>query len=434
MARAVSPWGIALAATLWALDVRWTFATFLHPPSRHLVTDMGIYLDRGRAMVSSPRSAWDTFTPPGYPAFIAVLDRAFPGDADAIGGAQAVLGALTVGLSVLFAFRLDRSRATAAITGAALAVYFPLVLYTGFVLTETLFAFLLLGGTLAATESLRRGARAHAVVAGLAFGLAVLVRPSLLLAAPFLASAVLGRRARVRRAGRWITATAGATLLPAILANSIALGRPASVATNGGVNFYLAWQDCRSVRTTAEGPIREISTFYTRAHHERACERPEPFYEEGPYYRAGLAALSSDPARVGRGFDAVREGLGVAPRRAFPDQPFWPGSVVDDDAIDTFSRGFAPFVAAPAFVHWVVLRWRARRGARRERGAVARRVAGALLFGVLVALFLYNGNPRVRVSADPLAVALAASAWVALGRGVAKRVATARRRATGLSA
>ena len=39
-----------------------------------------------------------------------------------------------------------------------------------------------------------------------------------------------------------------------------------------------------------------------------------------------------------------------------------------------------------------------------------------------ILLYAYNGNPRVRVSSDPIAIALAASAWVALGRRVRSAV------------
>ncbi|XXX72490.1 glycosyltransferase family 39 protein [Sorangium sp. So ce134] len=411
-----APSAVAALAGLAALAPRLRFALEEHPPRLYLFGDMAIYLERGASLARGARTAWDTFTPPGYPALLALLHAAAPGELWLVGACHAALGALTAALAALFAYRLDRSLAVAALAGLATALYFPLVFYTGFVLTETTFAFLLMLFAWLELRALERGRAALGLAAGGVLGLAVLVRPSLLAFLPFVALRA------ARRAERHERRVAGATLLAAALViapvsahTSWLLGRPALVATNGGVNFFLAHSECRSVRSSAGGEIVEVSTHYNRAHFERRCELPPPLLDEGAYYRAGLAEIAEHPSRLLRAWTGVAEGLGLAPRRAWPNQPFWPGSMEHEGLLDASSRLFAPLVLLPALVH-AIARWR-RGAARREGdGARARWLAWAILASVGVALYAYNGNPRVRVSSDPLALALAASAWAAGAR------------------
>lgn len=436
----------ALAALvgLVALVPRWRFAVEEHPPRLYVFGDMALYLERGVALAQRARAAWDTFTPPGYPALLALLHAAAPGDLALVGACQAALGALTAALTALFAYRLDRSLAVAALAGLATALYFPLVFYAGFVLTETTFAFLLLLFAwleLRALEHGRdRGRAALGLAAGGVLGLAVLVRPSLLAFLPWVAFRAATGAAPDRR-------VAGATLLACALViapvsahTSWLLGRPALVATNGGVNFFLAHSACRSVRSAAGGEVVEVSTHYNRTHFERRCELPRPFLDEGAYYRAGFAEIAEHPGRLLRAWTGVAEGLGLAPRRAWPNQPFWPGSVEHEAVLDASSRLFVPAVLLPAIVHAIARAWGARRGrgggsgeggvAREEGpgadpGARARGIAWAILASVGVVLYVYNGNPRVRVSSDPLALALAASAWAAGARRLLESFALA---------
>ncbi|WP_434041116.1 MULTISPECIES: phospholipid carrier-dependent glycosyltransferase [Sorangium] len=445
-----APAALAALVGLVALVPRWGFAVEEHPPRLYVFGDMAIYLERGVALTERARTAWDTFTPPGYPALLALLHAAAPGDLALVGACQAALGALTAALAALFAYRLDRSLAVAALAGLATALYFPLVFYAGFVLTETAFAFLLLLFAwleLRALEHGRdRGRAALGLAAGGALGLAVLVRPSLLAFLPWVAfRAARGAGPDRRVAGATLLACA-LVIAPVSAHTSWLLGRPALVATNGGVNFYLAHSACRSVRSTAGGEVVEVSTHYNRTHFERRCELPRPFLDEGAYYRAGLAEIAEHPGRLLRAWTGVAEGLGLAPRRAWPNQPFWPGSVEHEAVLDASSRLFVPLVLLPAVVHAIARARGARRGrgggggegeeggeagAAREggpgadAGARARGIAWAILASVVVVLYVYNGNPRVRVSSDPLALALAASAWAAGARRLLESFALA---------
>jgi hypothetical protein len=106
---------------------------------------------------------------------------------------QAVLGVVTVALIGLLAGRLFGRRAGFAAAAIA-AVYPPLVLAGGSLLTESLSLPLVVGGLLLALEHRRRGGLRWAVLAGLVTGVAVLTREnSVVLLAPLALLVWVGR-------------------------------------------------------------------------------------------------------------------------------------------------------------------------------------------------------------------------------------------------
>ncbi|MDB4997014.1 MAG: hypothetical protein JWM74_4446 [Myxococcaceae bacterium] len=162
---------------------------------------MELYDARARALLAGTGSIVDAFTPPGYPAFLALIYAA-GGGLRAVGAVHAVLGALTAALTFPVAWRLHRSRIGAGLASLLVALHVPLVVYTGFVLTETLFAFLVvLWAWLAilAHDRRSRGGTFMAALAGLTLGVAIAVRPNLALVLPLLALVAWTRRRPGRR-------------------------------------------------------------------------------------------------------------------------------------------------------------------------------------------------------------------------------------------
>jgi hypothetical protein len=147
----------------------------------------------------------DTFITPGYPLFLAAffaagqdLDDVYP----RILTAQALLSALTVGVLLLISTRV-LPFAWAAIVGLLAAVSPHAITFSGYLLTETLFTFLLSLGVYSAIRlwSVKTLPWAFAFAAFIA--IAALVRPAVLLfpllALPLLlaGSRFLGQRLRV---------------------------------------------------------------------------------------------------------------------------------------------------------------------------------------------------------------------------------------------
>lgn len=402
---------------LLALWVRWDFAVEEHPPSHYLVGDMGIYASQAQRIFHI-RDAWDTFTPPGYPAFLALI-----GDIERVGAIQAILGALTTVLTMFIARRLDRSPWVAFIAGLISALYFPLIFYSGVVLSETLFAFLLVSflGLVVYASSLR--SRWIAASAGVVLASAILVRPSLLTFLPFFLA--MSWRDKHPHILRFVLTSALITIIPVAMHTSIVLGRPAVVASNGGINFFLAHSECKLVRSTAPGRVISVSTHYTRTHYDRECVIDHSFLDESWFYRMGLTNIVQQPRRLLVALDGLREGLGLVPHRSWPNQPYWPGSTQYDAEINWFSRAYFWLLLLPALLHGFF--GQTIRTSNPEVRLV-RQLCWVLLASVGIAIYVYNGNPRVRVSSDPIAIVLAASAVVAAGRHLAMKLRRISRR------
>jgi len=123
----------------------------------------------------------DSFRDPGYPALMALwmfltddFDRWYQG----VLMTQAVLGALTAGFAFVIA-RLCLSLRWAVLVGVLAAVWPHSLTAPQYLLSETLFGFFVTASVLGLAVAMRRGSRAWAVLAGLCFGLGVLVNPIL---------------------------------------------------------------------------------------------------------------------------------------------------------------------------------------------------------------------------------------------------------------
>jgi 4-amino-4-deoxy-L-arabinose transferase-like glycosyltransferase len=399
--------GLLFVLFLVALQPRLAFVEE-HPPTYYLVSDMAIYRERAIRMLDGPTDVWDAFTPPGYPAFVALLFAIFGRDDGVVALAQAALGAGAVVLAYLAARRLGASPVAALVAFAMLAFYPPLVLYTGFFLTETLFSFLLaLAFVLFASAAASRR-DVLAAAAGLAFACGAAVRPNLLLAIPLLALVVFVRRddPRLRRAAAIALVAAIPVLAAASIRASRLAGRPVLVATNGGVNFYLAHTDARGLRFPAGDAVREISTYTSRARAGPIEELTVHAHDDRAFFRLGVARVRAAPlAAAGRAIAAVCDGLGAGRVGGRENPPYWPGWMGHDDALVRWLRAMLALGTVPAIAH-ALLRIRAP-----DEASVPRLVALALVASVIVTLAMFLGNPRVRVSFDPLLIALAAAAW-----------------------
>ncbi len=121
------------------------------------------------------------FIPPGYPAFLAVLIWLTPEDIDAYWVVlilQSVLGACTAAL-VFLTVRRFMNLHLSLLAGGLTIVSPHLIVMTGYVLTETLFTFLLSLSIFVLLEGWMRPSFKLVFFAGLIIGMAGLVRPSI---------------------------------------------------------------------------------------------------------------------------------------------------------------------------------------------------------------------------------------------------------------
>jgi hypothetical protein len=203
---------------------------------------------------------------------------------------------VTIGLSYWLG-RLLFDRAAGFVAGLLVALDSVLILHEHYILSEPIFTLLLLTASLVFVIALRRDQTRWYLLAGLAFGLAVLARPvaqSVLLAVPI---ALLAQRGRVRAAWRpTLIVLLGATLLifPWMLRNKLTYG---SFSTSGSGRFLSA----RVVKHDRGYTFYDSSTQYDplerrarQIFQSEADARPE----EGPIYSRYRSELGLSEAEA----------------------------------------------------------------------------------------------------------------------------------------
>jgi 4-amino-4-deoxy-L-arabinose transferase-like glycosyltransferase len=173
--------------------------------------------------------------PVGYSALLAAAYRVF-GVGLAVGPVvNAVIGTLLVVVVHRLALRgltENRARIAAGLT----ALHPGLIIYSAVLMNELLCALLVLTG---AWITVRRLRWANAFIAGVAFGLATLVRPSALFVAPLVALILPLPRLTALARSAVVTVIAVATVLPWSFRNCRVMDGCALVSTNGGWNLAI---------------------------------------------------------------------------------------------------------------------------------------------------------------------------------------------------
>jgi 4-amino-4-deoxy-L-arabinose transferase-like glycosyltransferase len=174
--------------------------------------------------------------PVGYSALLGAAYKLFGSGLWVAPLLNAVFGALLAGVIYLLA-RTCLSRARACVAGGLVALHPGLIAYSALVMTE-LFAALLLS-TAALLLLIFRGRPRGYVIAGLVFGVAILVRPSSLLLLPLAAFVESGTWLRSARAVAIVSGVALLVVLPWTIRNCQRFDGCALVSTNGGWNLAI---------------------------------------------------------------------------------------------------------------------------------------------------------------------------------------------------
>lgn len=254
---------LLIAVTLVALAVRLVWNLKLHPPSEYVYSDMGGYVGRADRLLDSPlvRRPDEAFFPFGAHYLLAAVKAVFgKGNTAATAIYQAVIGAFTVTFMTAMSQRLTgharrapraRGRLIPGIVGLVGALYYPLISYGGYHLSEAPYAFFLSASALLTLRLADDGHRGDAWLLGLTLGLAATVRPQVLMSLPFLGALWLVRRRELKRVRLGLLLRA-AIPLGVVLALSAArahyhTGRYSVVAQNGAVNRVFG--RCHNVKT-----------------------------------------------------------------------------------------------------------------------------------------------------------------------------------------
>jgi len=376
----------------------------------------------GFARIGPGPTGETAFRPPGYPVFLAGVY--------ALGGrgwtqtsrrivagrvANALVGTAIVALIGLLAAQLFDRRVALVAMGLA-AVYVPLILIGGALMSEPLFAALLLGSLTAAVHHRRSAHRYRwAVLAGMLAGLAILTRANAAILLLPLAFAVWDGRPRWSRGAlvppAMLVAVAVLTVAPWTVRNAVVLGAFVPVSTQLGTSLAGTYNN--AARSDRENPATWRSL--------RRVPEYQHLTAPSAWRRVGEAKLERELRAVALD-DAADHPAYVA------DVAFWNTVRALDLAGLDWSRHTASTVSvtpgwadAGVFAFWVVAAL-ALAGALTPR---ARRVplyvaaVPALLY--LSVVFLAFETPRYRTGIDPFVVLLAAVALVVAGDAVRGR-------------
>jgi 4-amino-4-deoxy-L-arabinose transferase-like glycosyltransferase len=180
---------------------------------------------------------------PGYPYFLAGLYRVFGDSVTVAEVANAVLGAATVGVLYLLAYRLFDSR-TARIAAVMLAVFPGQVLYASVLFSEPLFTFALMLALVlmvAARDRAASGGWFWLVAFGAAVGAAALIRPTglaLFVVAPVYWAASTRDWGALLRWSAVAGVTAALVLVPWTVRNYRAMDTFVVVTSSTGLNIW----------------------------------------------------------------------------------------------------------------------------------------------------------------------------------------------------
>jgi hypothetical protein len=244
---------------------------------------------------------------PGYPAFLALIGAGSKGEAHSpwrVKIAQSAIGGVTVWLIGAIALRAAGRRAGLAAAALA-AVYPPLVWISAYVFSETLYSLVALlaarvlqlavdrdlppeGGSHKALVN-SRATRLACVTGGLA-GVAILIRPAMLVFLP-LAAIWLIARGQVRLAATLLL-TAALVVAPWTIRNARVHDRFVLVASEGGVTFWTGNHPlARGEGDLAANPGLKLAEIeFRRAHPGLSAEALEPLY-----YRAAWQWIAAHP-------------------------------------------------------------------------------------------------------------------------------------------
>ena len=238
--------------------VRVIAGLWLHPPLNYVYSDSQGYVNRAIRLAKGVRlNRFDTFFPPGTHIILALPLKIFGTGRTGLWAASVLWTLLSCAVPWLawrFSLRV-MSRRAAAVTTALCAAWPLFIAYGIFFMSEIPSLVLLLATLILAfrvAETTGRAKLLYALAAGLTAGVALAVRPQLVLNVMVAAVTVIAAK-------HWLRALAVAavgaaiTLVPVLALNAHAAGRFVGISENGGLNFFQGHCPVRGVRTVKPG-------------------------------------------------------------------------------------------------------------------------------------------------------------------------------------
>jgi 4-amino-4-deoxy-L-arabinose transferase-like glycosyltransferase len=390
--------GSWIAILAVALLIRLAFVVVV--PKQIQFSDASQFEAIGRLLAEQGTYGHQTLRPPGYPTFIAGVYRVFGEDLRVLRVAEALVSTLAVALLGLVGARWF-GRTAGLLTATLTAVHPVLAFLPSTQYSENVAVLMTVAALGASLSAIRQGGLPRWILAGVLFGLAVLVRPNLVLLLPGLALGAAFALHRERRG--WlipfvVTALAMAlTLAPWTVRNHREHGRWYFVSTGGGRQFWAGNNPWISGRTTESMQPDSV---------EQAEFNKLPwndFVHEQWFYRKGFEFIRAYPGRAARLYFAKLGNL----LALYPD-------TVTRIYINDWSRWAQGLSSVAIYLGTLIglSRWR--------REPLLWPLAGAsVTFALANAVFF--SCMRYRMAFEPCLLLLAGFGWALVWNGLASR-------------
>jgi 4-amino-4-deoxy-L-arabinose transferase-like glycosyltransferase len=404
-------WLLLLFVLALAVRVVWVLYSHKAPDGLH---DQVAYdslargiLDR-RAYINPWLDVPTAYFPPGYPAALAVVYGVFGRGALWGGMFNALLGAGTVVITYELARRL-LGPSVARVAGLLLAFFPNQVFYTGTLLSEVLFTFLLMAGLLVlmAEPWPREGiSLKRLALAALFLGAATMVRAIVLIIPVALLIYwlwVFPNRSRVLAQVGVVLLVFAAVILPWTIRNAVTMHAFVLISTNSGDDFCLGHNEAANGQFVFSGPCYEGYDGIPERDLEIAG------YREG--LRRGMEFIINHPAdELGLIFERAYYLVYTDNDGLFADEHYGSTPFIKEELRDQLrTAADACYFATIGLAALGLLYWLRRREPRRTFCLI-------VIACILAAPLAFFGDPRFHFPVIPLLCILAATGIVAAWR------------------
>ena len=275
-----------------------SYNTFIFAPDSRMYDGLARSLAAGQGYAIGGDHREYTRIAPAFPVYLAILYRLFGRSVWVVGVANAVLGSLTC-LIVYGIGRRLLARWAAALAGFLTAAYWEFLLWTPFVLKETLALLLFTTAFLLILASIDRPSRWVAFAGGCVLGVASLARYASLGFLPFLIGAfVLTReRLRLRFLILPLVAGVGIAMAPWLVRNYVIFGEVLLSNHGPARALYLTYGPGKVEDTRGYAGVEGLDLTAVDAMDRQSASA---LARERSYLRVALAQVAADPWRIAR--------------------------------------------------------------------------------------------------------------------------------------
>ena len=398
--------------------LRLIYALVIHPPTRHVYSDMQGYVARALSRVAGmPENIGDSLYPPGTSMMLAQLHRLDPTSGLTV-IVQWLLSLGTMAGIWVIARALYGNRA-AVLALAVTTLYLPLFHYAGLFLAENPFTCCLIAAYACVIKSIAAsrpaGTTLWALAAGLLAGIAASLKATILLPVAFTGLLVIAWLIRNRRRGAVTVAAGvlvgmGSLLLPlSERCTRLAEGHFCLVSTNTGMNALMGHAGEFAEFVWVDSQRSSTYSFTSPSAPLRGYTAPVRLNFGAYDVPANVAELdrriAADPVA------ALRWSLrNVAD--LFIGRDFWPGAVYQQRNWSRAYQGLFQWLLLPLALAWLV--YRLPRLIRLRDDSLAEWLLLTPLLGLMLTAFISLGELRFRIPFDGFVIILAVQGLLAL--------------------